>query len=98
MKRYASLTALTLFTLLAGQGLARAGEAQDIYARTLRGTGLVLTPSGSGTAWIVDRDRGLLITNEHVVSAHDRVEVLFPDYDKGGRPLAESSHYRQHGK
>jgi tetratricopeptide (TPR) repeat protein len=98
MNRYARITALTVLMLITCQGHIRAADAEDIYARTLRGTVRVVTPTGSGTAWIVDRERGLLITNEHVVSHHDHVEILFPEYDKRGRPVAESSHYRQHAK
>jgi Flp pilus assembly protein TadD len=89
---------LTALVLAACVGRSRADKAEEIYANTLRGTGLVLTPSGSGTAWVVDREKGLLITNDHVVAGHDRVDVVFPEYDKDGRPVAELPYYIANAK
>src|SRR5262249_48053859 len=85
--------ALALMVLAAGITYARADEAEDVYTRTLRGTGLILTSSGSGTGWIVDLERGLMVTNHHVVTSHDQVEVVFPEYGKAGRPVAERTYY-----
>ena len=61
--------AFALMVLAAGIAQARADEAEDVYSRTLRGTGLILTPTGSGTGWVVDLERGLLVTNHHVVTS-----------------------------
>jgi tetratricopeptide (TPR) repeat protein len=67
--------------------------ASDLYSRTLRGTALILTPTGSGTGWVIDRDEGLLITNEHVVGQHEQVAVIFPAQGANGRPIAEFAYY-----
>ena len=89
--------AVALLTVCIAQ--SRAEEpAEDLYARTLRGTALVLTPKGTGTGWVIDLDQGVLVTNEHVVTTHEQVEVIFPAYGKDGRPVAERSHYRQHAE
>jgi len=90
--------ALAVIMLATCVKVARADETDDIYPRTLRGTGLILTSTGSGTAWIVDLEHGLLVTNDHVVAGHDQVDVVFPEYGKDGRPVAELSHYIQHAK
>lgn len=42
----------------------RADASETPYTRLLRSTALVLTDSGSsGTAWVADRERKLLVTN-----------------------------------
>jgi tetratricopeptide (TPR) repeat protein len=94
---YRTRVALAVTLLAVGLGTARAeGPAEDVYARTLRATALVITPTGTGTGWVIDLEKGILVTNEHVVTAHEKVVVIFPTYDKDGRPVAERSHYRQH--
>jgi Tfp pilus assembly protein PilF len=79
--------------LLAACGRPAGAQDTDVYARTLRSTALILTPTGGGTGWVVDADRGLLVTNEHVVSRHGEVEVIFPEYGTDGRPIAEPAKY-----
>jgi hypothetical protein len=90
--------ALAVMMVAACVNTARADKTDDIYPCTLRGTGLILTPTGSGTGWIVDLEQGLLVTNDHVVAGHDQVDVVFPEYGKNGRPVAELTHYVQHAK
>jgi tetratricopeptide (TPR) repeat protein len=70
-------------------------RAETVYANTLRGTALILTPTGSGTGWVVDLEQRLLITNEHVVTSHAQVEVVFPIMGKDGKPVAEPARYRK---
>jgi Tfp pilus assembly protein PilF len=72
------------------------GRAADLYARTLRGTALILTPTGSGTGWVIDLDQRLMVTNEHVVGKHEQVEVIFPTHGANGGLIAEIDHYRRH--
>src|SRR5579884_2580677 len=91
--------ALAVTLLVVCLGPARAeGTAEEVYARTLRGTALILTPTGGGTGWVIDVEQGLLLTNEHVVTTHETVAVIFPTYDKDGRPVAERSHYRRNAR
>src|SRR5262245_49166062 len=86
--------ALTGALLLACVGPSRADKpANDVYARTLRGTALILTPNGSGSAWVVDLEQGLLVTNEHVAAQHDHVFAVFPVNGPDGRPITELAHY-----
>ena len=89
--------AVTLLAVCIGPARAE-GTAEDVYARTLRGTALVVTPTGSGTGWVIDLEQRLLVTNDHVAGAHEKVEVIFPAYDKDGRPVAEKDLYRKHAR
>ena len=84
--------ALAVALVIAWAGPA-AAQDPDVYTRTAKGTALIVAPPGGGAGWVVDRDRGLLLTNDHVVARHGEVEVIFPEYDADGRPLAEPAHY-----
>jgi tetratricopeptide (TPR) repeat protein len=86
--------AVTLLGVCFGQSRAE-GTAEKLYGRTLRGTALIITPTGIGTGWVIDLDKKILVTNEHVVTTHEKVEVIFPTYDKDGSPVAERSYYRK---
>jgi hypothetical protein len=60
---YRIRSALTLMMLAACAAPIRAqGPANDLYARILRGTALILTPTGSGTGWVIDLDQRLMVT------------------------------------
>jgi tetratricopeptide (TPR) repeat protein len=83
-------TALALILLAACVAPA---QDPDVYTRMVKATVLIAPPTGGGTGWIVDRDRGLIVTNEHVVGRHDKIDVIFPEYDKDGRALAEPVRY-----
>jgi tetratricopeptide (TPR) repeat protein len=89
--------AVALLAVCVGQSRAE-GTAGELYARTLRGAALILTSKGSGTGWVIDLEQGVLVTNEHVVTTHEQVEVVFPAYGKDGRPVAEWDHYRRHAQ
>lgn len=94
IRKAAILTVALLATCV--NSTAAQGRAEQIYASTLRGTALVLTPGGSGTAWVIDLDQGLLVTNEHVVTSHAQVDVYFPLMNDDGKPVAESARYGKH--
>ena len=87
--------ALTLTCLIAAaSGRSQTSSDEELYRNLLRSTAWVVTDSGSGTAWVLDRARGLLITNFHVVLDTERyglessVVVVFPLFENGA-PVAE---------
>jgi tetratricopeptide (TPR) repeat protein len=91
------LTALCLGLLLAlGRGDAAAQELtrKQIYQHTLQATGWVVTRNGTGSAWVADRARKLLVTNAHVVGNHDLVSVVFP-VRQDGQVVTERSYYTE---
>src|SRR5258707_817522 len=97
--KYARTGALALLSLVLAWTIttcrvaAEDRAAREIYPRVLRASAWVLTPSGgSGSAWVVDRSRRLLVTNQHVVENHLTVAVVFPAY-RAGRVVAEKSYY-----
>src|SRR5262245_19945074 len=54
---------------------------------------IVNQPLGAtGTGWIIDARRRLIITNEHVVEGTDSVFVYFP-VEEGGRVVREEQRY-----
>lgn len=99
LTRHVPRIALVFALLTVPLGLARAEgpaapkSSPDLYSRALRSTTLILTPTGSGTGWVLDREERLLVTNEHVVGAHEQVVVVFPVYDRDGRPVVERARY-----
>jgi S1-C subfamily serine protease len=102
--RLMSITAASLLTLaLVGRAAAEERNAKELYKQTLRSTGMVLTAKGSGTGWVIDREKKLLITNHHVVSPDgkavaDEVLVLFPDYQKDRVVLQIEAYFEAPGK
>ncbi len=89
-QKWVFLTALSL--LLAwrpGAGAADEVASKKIYPETVHATVWLLggkTATGymsSGTGWVADRDRKLVVTCYHVVANLDTVEVYFPLYNNG---------------
>jgi S1-C subfamily serine protease len=95
--------ALTLGLAAPGLAAPAANRANTaVYARTLTGTGFVIMNEESGnpgraTCWVVDRDRRLVVTNEHVVSFGGSIQVHFPLYSQNKLLTAWPS-YQQYGK
>jgi S1-C subfamily serine protease/Tfp pilus assembly protein PilF len=69
--------------------------AAEVYRQALRSVAVVKTSAsnGRGTAWVLDRGRGLLVTSATAVGAPDFVDVIFP-FRKDGRTVAEAIFYR----
>jgi S1-C subfamily serine protease len=69
---------------------ARAGDegGEKVYQRVLKSTVLVLAGeegklTAQGTGSLIDRSRGLVVTNYHVVRDFETVVAAFPTYQKG---------------
>ena len=80
------LTVAVTLVLLAPASWAQANP--DVYDKVLTSTGLILVPQGNGkdtqgTCWVVDHDRKLVITNNHVVTDKTDVQVYFPMFANG---------------
>ena len=85
-KRVVLSVAVTLVLLASGRW---AQANPDVYDKVLTSTGLILVPQGNGkgdmqgTCWVVDHERKLVITNNHVVSDKKEVFVYFPMFENG---------------
>jgi serine protease Do len=80
---------------------ASPAEANPAVQRALRGTGWIVVPRGqgpnatsSGTCWVVDQERRLVVTNWHVVREFLDIRVYFPTYHEG-RVITAVDHYRK---
>lgn len=92
------------FARPAGAAQASVGDPaprkESRYGRLLRSTAWVVAEDGQGTAWVVDREKKLLVSNYHVVyhgeknRLLDKVVVIFPAYEEG-RVIAEREFYQK---
>src|SRR5438477_3204947 len=87
--------------VLAALALARPAQADQVsvYQKTVPSTGFVVTTNkdkslGYGTCWVVDTEKRLVITNQHVVLGHDTCKVTFPRFSNGN-VLTNSGLYAQ---
>jgi hypothetical protein len=91
-------TTLSATLLLGSLALAPGVRADpDVYQRVLRSTVWVVVSQPGGrhscaTGWLADRDRRLVVTNDHVVHGKDEVGVYFPQFADGNL-IVESGHY-----
>jgi tetratricopeptide (TPR) repeat protein len=73
---------------------------KEIYRRGLRHAAFIVAVNseknitGQATGWLLDKERKLLITNNHVAIMPGRLMVFFPQYNNG-RPVTERSTYLQ---
>jgi S1-C subfamily serine protease len=87
--------------VLAGRSAA-ADEAQYVgLHRPLTSTSVVLAAAGrglvaQGTAWVVDRENKLIVTNRHVVGDGAKVQAIFPVY-QNGQARADRAFYLKQG-
>lgn len=83
---------------LAAQKRASADEPKHIYQRTMRATVLVKVKvgdkTGTGSGWVVNREKGLIITNYHVIENGTQVQVFLPII-RGGRVLGDQDLYKK---
>lgn len=64
--RLAIVFAVSTAVVVLGQPVQADEFKKQVYDATLRGTALVISDDGHGTCWIVNADKRLLITCEHV--------------------------------
>ncbi len=87
---------MIMFSLVMCSGWLPAAEnlpRKEVYKRVAPSTLLVRVGDSFGSAFIVDRDRRLAITNQHVTDFQGVVEVVFPEI-RAGKVVTEADHYR----
>lgn len=96
-----AIGAAVLSLVACGDVSAQTEKKGNPYSALLHSAAWVNASDGAGTAWVVDRERKLLVTNHHVVynteksRCDEQVFLIFPAYE-GGKPVAERDYYRQH--
>jgi S1-C subfamily serine protease len=84
-----------LFVLTLGfcGNAAFASSSKNLYQNTVKATVYIQTSTGSGTGWVVDKDKKLIITADHVVNgAKPQVDLFFPKFD-GKKVVTDRSKY-----
>jgi|GEM_PF-1201600 len=71
----------------------------ELYKQTLRGTVFIVCRLGpdsysTGSGWLLDADRKLVVTNHHVVAGALEAGVYFPAYENGRR-IDDREYYRK---
>jgi S1-C subfamily serine protease len=81
--------------------LALAATAQanpDVYERAVRSTVLVFSLGEEGVATgsgaLIDRERRLVVTNDHVVRGSKALAVIFPRFDGDNHVIADRDAYQ----
>lgn len=72
-------------------------SAKEQHQRLLKSSGWIQQRNGEqilshGTGWVLDAERRLMVTNDHVVAGQDTVWVVFPKF-KDGKLLRQQSDY-----
>lgn len=84
----ASLVAL-LSPLLAA-GVSRADDS--VHRSILPGVAFVVTEQSSGSCFLVDAQRRLVVTNFHVIRDYTQIKIFFPQYSRG-EVIRDVKHY-----
>jgi S1-C subfamily serine protease len=84
---------LALMLGLAASASVRADEA--VYQSAIHSTVMIFTPQGHlGSGAVVDVERRLVVTANHVPGDNSEVRVLFPQTDSSGRVIHDWDYYQ----
>ena len=76
--------------------------AQQIYDQAIHSVVWIHTESGNrigkGSGALIDKDRKLIVTNQHVIDNTERIYVFFPYRDQNGRLRKDLDFYRDNVK
>lgn len=79
-----------------GGGAARPMTSKELHRHLARGAGWIRIFEGTGTrhgtGWVLDREKKLMVTNDHVVAGKDEVWVTFPIWKDGKLVTAEAGY------
>jgi S1-C subfamily serine protease len=79
-----SLWCVTLVLLVSCSGASgQEAPGARVYRSAVRATVLVSRDNASGSGWVLDRSRKLIVTNYHVVGDDKEVKVVFPRFADG---------------
>jgi S1-C subfamily serine protease len=67
----------------------------EIAKRLCHAAVWIIAGEWTGSGWLLDAERGLVMTNQHVVTDMREVQVYFPDF-RDGRIVTDRSYYLNH--
>ena len=68
-------------------------NGEQVYQRLTRCSTLIVSPKGMGSGFVVNTEKRLVVTNDHVVGRADLVAVVFPLYDPKGELITDARKY-----
>ena len=68
-------------------------SAQQIYNQAIHSVVLILTNEGSGSGVLIDKERRLVVTNQHVTGPAATVSVIFPYRDRNNELIKDVGFY-----
>ena len=68
--------------------------AQQIYEQAIKSVLWITTDSGHGSGVLIDQDRQLAVTNQHVTGNNAWVDVYFPGRDENENLVRDMEYYR----
>lgn len=66
--------------------------SKELHQHLAKASGWIQTKDAFGTGWIVDAEKKLMITNDHVVDGVDAVAVVFPIWKDGKLVMTEAAY------
>jgi tetratricopeptide (TPR) repeat protein len=69
-------------------------SSKQVYDKALHATCWVVVGQAWGTGWVLDKDKRLIVTNEHVIHGSDSAEIYFP-VKENAKLVRDPDHYRQ---
>jgi S1-C subfamily serine protease len=98
MPRFLTFCGLLSFLMVLPAGLA-AEEPRDVYRKAINGVvwieNFVANGSYTGSGFLVDRDRRLVVTNYHVTDGEETMDVFFPVRNQQGQLIGDREYYRK---
>jgi tetratricopeptide (TPR) repeat protein/S1-C subfamily serine protease len=67
-------------------------DKTTLYRSLLRSAVFIVSEDGTGSGWLVDKERRLVVTNDHVVDKAKTVHAFFPEYEQG-RLITDAKRY-----
>src|SRR5947209_2360339 len=67
-------------------------QARNLYQQTVKAAVWVRCGEGSGSGWVADRKRKLIVTNHHVVEDQDEARIYFPVWTDGDLVVEKSAY------
>src|SRR5437867_3790453 len=87
------LYTIVALALVAPRVVADDVKRQDIYQQTLRAAVWIKSAKGSGSGFVADHDRKLIVTAAQIADVGASVDVFFPAF-KDGKLICEKGHYQ----